>query len=159
MAIDTPRVNGNLYSWASIEAKINGETVHGFTSINYADKRTRTKGYGQGRHHAPRGRSAGKYEVDPVKVKAPKDTMQALRASLAAQAGDSRSYGNVEFELVVQYVEEGNTPITVELSRCVWSGESATDDEGPDPLMEEAEFDCMQIRRNGLTLFDSSGEG
>ena len=95
MAIDQPRVNGNIFSWASIEAKIDGDVVHGFTSIAYADKIETAFAYGQGRTAMPRGRTAGKYVPDPVKLKGPLDTMQALRTTLAARASDGKSYGTV----------------------------------------------------------------
>lgn len=153
---DQIRVNGNLYSWGSIKLKVAGELWHGFTSISYADKRERVKAYGMGRHHAPRGRSSGKYSTDPVKLAAPKSTMQALREFLATLAPDRTSYGNVEFQLVVQYVEPGEVPMNVEIDRCVITGNSTTDEENADPKSEEIEIDCMLIRRNGKTLFDST---
>jgi hypothetical protein len=153
---DEVRVNNNLYSWGSIKLKVAGELFHGFTSVSYADKRERVKAYGMGRHHAPRGRSNGKYSTDPVKLAGPKSTMQALRASLAALAPDRRSYGDVEFMIVVQYVEPGENPLHVEIGRCVLTGNTTTDEENADPKSEEVEIDCMWITRNGLTLFDSS---
>lgn len=155
---DQQRINGNVYSWSSIRLKVGPELFTGFTSISYADKRERVKQYGMGRHHAPRGRSAGKYTVEKVKLAGPKDTIQALRATLAARSPDRRSYGNVEFEIVVQYTEFGNNlePIHVEIERCVLVGNSTGEEESADPLKEEVEIDPMLIRRNGLTLFDSS---
>jgi hypothetical protein len=153
---DQIRVNGNLYSWGSIKCKVAGELFHGFTTISYADKRERVKAYGMGRHHAPRGRSSGKYSTDPVKLAGPKSTMQALRASLALLAPDRVSYGNVEFQLIIQYVEPGEVPMNVEIEGCVITGNSTSDEENADPKNEECEIDCMLIRRNGLTLFDSS---
>ena len=157
---DQVRVNGNSHSWGSIIAKVDGARFYGFTSISFGDKRERVKGYGMGRHHAPRHRSRGKYSTDPVKLVGPKSTIQALRAQLAASASDGTSYGDVEFQLVVQYVEAGvaggEVPMTVEIERCVITANTSSDEEGADPLKEEIEIDCMLIRRNSLTLFDSS---
>lgn len=153
---DEVRINGNQFSWGSIQMKIAGERYHGFTAIAYGDKRERVKAYGMGRHHAPRGRSRGKYSTDPVKVTGWKSSLQALREALAALAFDGVSYGDVEFDIVVQYTEADESPITVEIERCVWTSNPTSEDESPDPLKEEAEFDCMLIRRNGLVLFDSS---
>ncbi len=153
---DQIRVNGNLYSWGSIKLKIDGDLYHGFTSIAYGDKRLRVKGYGMGRHHMPRGRSSGKYETDPVKLGGPKSTIQALRADLARRAPDRKSYGNVEFLIVVQYVEPDEAPMHVEIGRCVLVANSTTDEENADPKAEEVEIDCMWITRNGLTLFDAT---
>lgn len=152
---DEIRVNGNLHSWGSIILKIDGEKYFGFTSISYSDSRERTKGYGMARHHAPRGRSSGKYAVDPVTVTGFKDSVAQVRQALA-DAGDGESFGNVEFQIVVQYVEGDTTPITDELDRCTWSKTTSGSEEGPDPLTEDVEIDCMLIRWNTLTLFDNS---
>jgi hypothetical protein len=157
---DQIRVNGNAYSWGSIAVKIGGEPFYGFTAVSYGDKRERSKGYGMGRHQAPRLRSRGRYTTDPVKLAGPKGTVQELRAMLASSSADGVSYGDVEFLVVIQYVEAtvsgGETPITVELERCVISADVSSDEEGPDFLKDEIELDCMLVRRNGLTLFDSS---
>lgn len=152
---DEIRVNGNLHSWGSIRAKLNDEVFFGFTAINYADARERVKGHGMGRHHAPRGRSRGKYTTEPVALTGFKGSIQQLRQAIA-DAGDGESYGDVEFQVVVQFVEADDTEITDELDRCVWTKNTSNNEEGPDPLTEEIELDCMLIRRNGLVLFDNS---
>ncbi len=152
---DEIRVNGNLHSWGSIILRINDDRYYGFTSINYSDSRERVKGHGMGRHHAPRGRSRGKYTTEPVTLSGFKGSVQQVRQALA-DAGDGESYGDVEFQIVVQYVEDDDTPITDELDRCVWVKNTANNEEGPDPLKDEIEIDCMLIRRNGLVLFDNS---
>lgn len=153
---DALRINGNAVSWGSIELKIDEEKYTGFTSIGFADKRERTKGYSVGKHHAPTRRSRGKYSTDPVKLVGWKSSIQALRAALAAKSKDGKSYGDVDFQIVVQYIEDNEDPQTVEIDHCVWSSNSTSDEESPDPLKEEIELDCMLIRRNGLVLFDAS---
>ena len=157
MAIDTIRVNGNQYSWGSIVLKVDDETLYGFTGLSYNQKRERTKAYGAGAHHAPRGRSAGKYSAE-AKLTGWRGSMQALRAKLAAKASDGASYGNVEFQIVAEYVSNDGSeePITVEVVDCVIASEDISDEEGPDPLKEEIGIDCMYIKKNGLTLFDNS---
>lgn len=154
---DAVRINGNQYSWSSIIFKLGGERFTGFTSISYGDKRERVKAYGMGRHHAPRGRSAGKYSVDPVKVVGWKSSVQALRKALADRSADLKSYGDVTFQGLVQYIEDDESEMTVELDRLVWATNTTGDEESADPLKEEFELDCMLIRRNGLVLFDGSG--
>lgn len=153
---DKTRINGNQYSWGSIIFKLDGERFTGFTAIAYSDKRERVKAYGMGRHHAPRGRSSGKYIPDNVKVTGWKSSVQALREGLAARSSDGISYGNVEFQGLVQYIESDEGEMSVELDRLVWAANNAADDEQPDPLKEDFELDCMLIRRNGLVLFDAS---
>jgi hypothetical protein len=153
---DQIRVNGNLMSWGSITVKVGGARFYGFDLVSYGDKRERAYSYGQGRHHAPRGRSAGKYTPEPVKLRGPKTTMAALRKELADQSSDKKSYGNTECEIVVQFVEPGSSelPICDELQRCVYVGTSASHEESPDPLKEEVELSTMLVLRNGLSLFD-----
>lgn len=149
-------VNNNQISWGSIVFKLDGERYTGFTAISYADKRERVKAYGMGRAHAPRGRSRGKYTVEPVKVTGWKNSVQIFRAALALKSPDGLSYGDVEFEGLVQYIEPSETEINVELNRLVWASNTSSDEENPDPLKEDVEFDAMFIRRNGMTLFTST---
>jgi len=156
---DAARINGNLYSWSSIVFKIGGERWSGLTSINYGDALERVKGYGMGRSHTPRGRSAGKYTTEPVTASGWKDAIQLLRETLAAQASDGVSYGTVEFDVVIQYVESGSDPVVDELLRCVWSKNSAKAEESADPLKEDVEFDVLYIKRNGATLYDARDGG
>lgn len=156
---DQIRINGKMHSWASLKLKAANEVYSGFNSISFGDKRERVKGYGMGRHHAPRGRSAGKYTPEPVKVAGPTGSCEAFRQMLAKLAPDGVSIGDVEFEIQLQYVEtlgSSEVPINVVMERCVLSGDTASHEENPDPLKEELEFDTMRIRRNGLTMFDSS---
>lgn len=157
MAGDPIIVNGNQISWGSIILKLDQQRFTGFTGIAFADKRERVKAYGMGRNHAPRGRSLGKYTIEPVKLTGWKASVQLFREALAAKAVDPKSYGDVEFQTVVQYIEPTEEEITVEIDRCVWLSNTSSDEENPDPLKEEIEFDAMLIRRNGFVLFDQTG--
>jgi len=150
---DNLYVNGSALSWGSFVIKLDGDELRGFTSISYTHKRTRTKGYGTGPSHAPTRRSKGKYEVENVKLKGYKSSMQALRNKLAEVAGSS-SYGDTEFEVLIQGVEANEEPITVQLNRCTWAGTSGALEEGPDLVTEEVDIDCMGVVENGLTLHD-----
>lgn len=152
---DAIRINGAMTSWSSTSLKIAGEPFYGITSISYGDKRTRSKAYGMGRHHAPRGRSAGKYETDNVKIKGPKATIQAIRDFYASKAEDGASYGTPELDWILQFVE-GDEQQTIELEKLCFAEDTSSNEEGADALQEEVGFDCMSIRRNGLTLFDNS---
>lgn len=152
---DAIRVNGNQLSWGSIRCVIDGEPYFGFTSISYADKRERVKAYGMGRHQAPRGRSSGKYTTEAVKLGGWKSSVQTLIQTLATRAPDQISYGNVEFLISTIYSEPGDMNVDILITGCCVIGLSASDEESADPLKEELEIDCLAIRRNGLTLFDS----
>jgi len=149
-------VNGNQISWGSIVLKLDQERFTGFTAISFGDKRERVKAYGMGRAHAPRGRSRGKYTIEPVKLTGWKESVQIFRQALANKAPDLQSYGDIEFQIMVQYIEPSEAEIDIEIERCVWMTNTSNDEENPDPLKEEVEFDAMLIRRNGLLLFDNS---
>lgn len=153
---DQVRINGNLYGFASTSFKIAGERYFGITEISYGDSRERVKGWGMARHHAPMGKSPGKYNTEPVKVKGYLHSLEAIRVALAAQAEDEISYGNTESEVVVQYQEPGLGVGHVQIERCHISKDVTSVTESADPLMGELELDCMLIRRNGKTLFDST---
>lgn len=150
---DSARINRNEYSWASITVKVEGEVFSGFTEITYGHKRTRSKTYGMGRSYAPRGRTSGKYEVDNTTLKGPHDTVMALRDFLASKSESGKSYGDVSFQIVVQYLE-GDEDITVELNDNVIVSESFSQSEGPDGLEVEIELDTMGILVNGMSLHD-----
>jgi hypothetical protein len=156
MASDSIIVNGNQISWGSIVLKLNEERFTGFTGISFSDKRERVKAYGMGRAHAPRGRSRGKYTIEPVKLTGWKESVQIFRQALANLAPDQQSYGDVEFQVLVQYIEPSEAEIDIEIDRCVWMTNTSSDEENPDPLKEEVEFDAMLIRRNNLVLFDNT---
>lgn len=153
---DEKRINGAQVSWGSIKLKVDGETFSGFTSLSYGDKLEVVVGYGMGKHHAPRGRSAGKYIVDPVKLAGPPSTMNALREKLASLSSDGISYGQVDFLIVAQYVEANEVPMTVEIERCRYVATVENREESAELLKDEVEISAMLIRRNGLTLCDSS---
>lgn len=152
---DPISVNNNQHSWGSITIKLRGSVFHGFTDVSFADARERVKAYGMGRHHAPRGRSRGKYTVENCKITGWVGSIQQLRQELAAVAG-GKSYGDVEFQVIVQFYEDDDLPVTIELNRCVWAKNSSSMSEDADPRKEEIELDCMYILRNGLALFDQS---
>lgn len=156
---DPIMVNGNSHSWGSICAKVAGETIFGFNSISWGDKRERVKGTGMGQHQAPTRRSRGKYTCDVIKLKGFRGAVMELRQTLAKLSPVKDSYGDIEFQVVATYFELEEIPIIVVAERVTWQANSATDEEGAELLFEEIELDPMFLRRNGLTLFDNSRIG
>lgn len=153
---DAKRINGNVVSWGSIRVKFDGETFYGFTSLSFGQKRERTYLWGMGKSHAPRGRSRGKYTPDPVKLKGPKSTVEALRAKLALKSPDGVSYGDSEFEIISQYIERGEPEMRVQITNCVITAETSTEEENPDPLQEEIECMPMRVLKNGRSLYSEN---
>lgn len=156
MAIDDVRINGKMYSWSSVITKLDGERIFGLKSISYSDKVERSYGYGQGRHHGPRGQSAGKYTPGPVTMGFEKQTADLVRKKIASKAVGGTSLAGVKFQFTIQYSELGADPITDELVDVRWASIDSKNEEGPDPLYEEAEFTCMRVLWNGIALFDDS---
>lgn len=152
------RINGNMYSFASVTLRVAGTLVSAFKSINYADSRERGMGYGAGRSYGPIGQTSGKYVPEPVTAEIEKHALQDLRRALADQAGGS-SFGSVEFQIVVQYEEPdgagGTRLITDTIERCTWKKNAAKNTESVDANYDEVEFNCMFIKWNGLTLFEA----
>lgn len=158
--IDEKRINGNAFGWASVLFKIGDDRIYGFKAINYKDSRERTPVYGSARHHAPRGMTPGKYSCDPATATVEKETGAAIRASLARQAADGKSFGNVEFEVVVQREEmRGGVPkvITDELHRCTWRETASKSEESAEAEYEEIAFNVTTIDWDGLSLYDATG--
>lgn len=156
---DATRVNGNQISWSSLRIKINDIPYSGITGIDYTDGRERAYAYGTGRHHAPRGKTAGKYTPEPCVITCWKSTAQAIRKDLAAQAADGVSYGNVVFPIVVQWIEPDDSVITDEILECHLTKNEQSTEEGPEGPNEKLTFMPMRIVRNGLALFDATEGG
>lgn len=152
---DSIRVNGNLLSWASLGIKIAGDRYYGFKSIGYSEAIESALVYGMGRHQAPRGRTRGQYTVEPLKLVGEVESLKIIRQALAVKAKDGRSYGTVEFEVFLEAVESDQQSVT-EFLRCKWAKNTGNFEQGPDGLYEEIEVSTLQIRRDGLTLFDAS---
>lgn len=149
------RINGNTLSWGSTICRINGISQNWLTSISYSDKRERAVVYGMGRHHAPRGRTLGKYSVENGKLKGPKGDVQGFLDYLATLSPNGQSFGDSRFDVVLQFIE-AEQAVTVELEDCRVVGVSASDEESAEALQDEVEISIMRVRRNGKTLFDSA---
>jgi len=153
---DTVRINGIQHSWSSVKLTIDDEVFTGVTSIGFADQLGVAQAYGMGKHHAPLGQSAGKYSAEPLKLRMRKSSAQTLREQLAQRSSSGSAYGRVVFAVVLQYLEEDDTAMTVEFEGCRYVKTTDANEESPDPLTEEVEISVQRIRRNGLTLFDES---
>lgn len=156
MSIDQISVNGNAESWGYLVFKFMGQRFWGFTGVEFSDKITEALGYSSGRHHAPTRRSAGKYEIDPVKVTGYPTSLQAFREVLAAFSETGTSYGSVEFEATLQTVLPSGNPLQADFSRCRWISNGASWQEDAEVQKEDFTIQPMRVARNGLVLFDDS---
>lgn len=148
---DTPRINGNVVSWADLSFKLNDERYYGIMEASYGHKRTRTKVYGSG--STPRGRTSGKYEVNEVSITMDVHAYAALTDALAQLSDDGETYGDVEFEGLFQYSYEADGRIfNDELTRLTITGDSNSNSESPDPIKVTVTMDCMELKRDGKRL-------
>lgn len=152
---DELRINGVSHSWGSSKFTLDGENYTGITSISYGDALEVEKGYGMGRAQKPRARSRGKYTPDNLVIKAQRSTAQAILDQLYQTSGN-RGAGLAEVPIVIQFIENEETPITIEIEDARLVKYSASDEEGPAILTDDLEFDVMAIRRNGVTLFEEN---
>jgi hypothetical protein len=159
---DTVRVNGALYDQGSTELKIAGEPVYGYNAVAWSQKRTRVKGYSQGKDRAPKGRTRGKYEVENLKITVYRKTASEIKKLFASRASDGQSYGNPDdVPIVFQYIEDesNQAPVLVEFIDCAVASDGGNSEEdGPD--MVEMEFDYMRLDETidgqKVTLYDAS---
>lgn len=150
-------VNGNLYSWSSTIFTIGTERFTGLTSVSYGQKRARTHGWGMSKAHKPRGRTAGKYTPEPLKIKCYPDTAQDIRTYLRSLSTDGRSYGNVSVDASLQLYEPTLGEIYRLFIGAALESETQSHEESADAVQEEWEFSIMAIMTDGLgTLYDSS---
>lgn len=152
---DPRHVPGNELSWGSIKFYLRDVPYTGITSLSGGDKRERQYGFGLGVHHGPSRRSRGKYTPEPLKCTGFKRAIQIMREALAAESETGTSYGDVVFDVVEQYTENGDS-ITVEYIDCVWTENAHSHEENPDPLKEDFAAMPMRVKRNGLVLYDDS---
>jgi hypothetical protein len=149
---DAVLINGLQHSWTSTECKIDGEKYAGLTKISWEQSIEEAMSRGQGPF--PRGRSRGRYVPGTVSITMAKSSAQALKVALAAKSRSGRAWGTVIFPITLQYLEPGDTPITVEFVDCRLLKSTSANEEGADPSQEDLEISAMRILENGLTAMD-----
>lgn len=155
--IDSPRVNGDIYGWASISVTIDGNLVSGLTAVNWSETFEQGKQWGLGKGRAPRGRTAPKYDCEGS-IEMPADTAQQIRKLLQLKNGNPNGWVRQSFDVVVQFSESilsGQDPQIVELLNCRCASAKRDNAEGTDASMESWDLSIMDIRTNGVTAHDS----
>lgn len=152
---DQIRVNGNIHGYGSITLKRNGKKYYGFKAAEFGDTRKRGKVAGMNKSQTYRGRTRGKYETEPGKLSGPVSTVQAFLDDIAADSADGKSFGDPEFEVTIQFVEDDDKPVTIVLEQCVIDGVKDSHDESVEAAMQELSIDYMRVTRNGKYLYSS----
>ena len=143
-----PLVNGYRHSWASIEVKLNGQIFYA-TSVNYSRKRNRT--IVRENHPDPVGKTIGanEYSADLEMLLAEYNALQAGLIAAANQQGLNGGYGDVFFQVVVQYSENGLDTVTDTIDGCTMDSTEASNAEGTDPTKRKFELSPLKIKFGG----------
>lgn len=154
MADSFRRIHGKTFDAGSTILTIGGEKYEGWKSIKGGQKRTRVKAGGISRARRARVRTAGMYEAEDLVISMLKSSAQDLRDDLCRVSG-SRSYGDAEVTIVMQFVEDGVRTVVETYEQCAMVSDGTTVDDNADPLYEDVTFSVMGVRRNGKTLYSA----
>jgi hypothetical protein len=147
---DLIRINDTFHSWESVSLEIDGDPWNGFTGIDWEQARTRTLVYGARKDGKPLGRTSGKYEPKPISMTWLRSSWNLLCEYLSIEG--LGSYGDAEFDITLQYEEEGDIQ-TIAFLKCTIDNEKDGNQEGTDALTTDATIGTLDITRNGLSLY------
>lgn len=139
-----PLINGYRYSWASVEAKVAGQ-VYYLTSVNYSRKRNRTMVRVNHPDPISKTRGSNDYSADGEFLLSEFNALQAALIAQANQQGLNGGYGDVFFQIVVQYSENGLDTITDTINGCTLDSTEASNAEGTDATKRKVEFNPLKI--------------
>ncbi|MCK5712551.1 MAG: hypothetical protein KAI25_07540 [Hyphomicrobiaceae bacterium] len=138
---DYPKINGQIYSFASTEIKIGAAIYTGLTDISY--NQTLEPGIFRGTRPEKLARTIGEHNVEGsftmVKVE-----YQELIAAL----GDG--YMQTPFDITVTYAETNSPIVTDVLTACRITSEEDSHSQGTDALVVACDLDIIKMTRNGL---------
>jgi hypothetical protein len=139
-----PLVNGVRHSWASVEANVNGQ-IYYLTSINYSRKRTRNMVMVN--HPDPVGKTRGnnEYSADGEFLLVESNNLQQALIQQSFANGGNGGYGDVFFQIVVSYTENGLDTITDVILGCTLDSTEASNSQGNDPTKRKHEFNPLKI--------------
>ena len=143
-----PQVNSVRHSWASVEVKVAGLIFYA-TGVNYSRKRNRT--LVRVNHPDPVGKTRGsnEYTGDLEMLLAEFNALQAALIAQATQQGLNGGYGDVSFDVVVQYTENGLDTVTDTLKGCTMDSTEASNAEGSEPSKRKFELAPLKILFQG----------
>ncbi len=153
-----PLLNGNRHSFVSTEFRFKAPAIantqagnalslalRGYKSANYS--RTRSRSYVRGNHPDPLGKTRGtnEYKGDCEWYLAEFNVIQAQLQALAGQG-----YGDVYFDIVITYSENGFDVITDTILGCTLDTTEASNAEGNDATVRKMELNPLKVLFNGL---------
>ena len=146
--IQYPLTNGVRHSWASVEIKLAGQIFY-ITAVNYARKRNRTIVRENHPDPVAKTRGANEYSADVELLLSEYTGLQAALISQASQQGLNGGYGDVFFQVVVSYSENGLDTITDTILGCTMDSTESYNTEGTDPSKRKIDLQPLKILYNG----------
>ncbi len=140
-ALAIPLVRGVRHGFSSIELKMNGLLFVGFKSINYSRTRTRSQVRGNSPDPIAKTRGENDYKCDCEVYLAEWNLFQK-------QLKDG--YGDVFFNILVTYGENGFDTISDEIIGCTMDTTESSNSQGPDALVRKMEFSPLKIKFDGI---------
>lgn len=115
-----PLINGNLYSWASIEFNVAGININGITSIEYDEEEETEMVYGAGKR--PVGRATGNINTEGSITLQMEEIQRLQELSV-----DGRLQSIEPFSIIVSYLKRNGDTAADTLRECVFvnNGRSA----------------------------------
>ncbi len=126
-----PKVNGNYYSFASIEIDVKGRKIKGITDISYDDGLD--PGMARGTSPIPLAHTQGDYEANASMEMFRKDFDE-----LVTLLGDG--YGEVEFPITATYASRGMPTVTDRLPAVRIKKVDNSNSQGNDPTKIKLEL-------------------
>ncbi len=139
-----PLINGNAYSFASIEIDVGGRKIKGIKDLSYDDGLD--PGMARGTSPIPLAHTQGDYEANASMEMFRKDFDE-----LCALLGDG--YCEVEFPITVTYASRGMPTVTDRLPAVRIKKVDNSNSQGNDPTAVKLELAVLSpIVRNGRTI-------
>lgn len=146
--ISYPLVNGVRHSWASVEVKVAGQ-IFFVTSVNYSRKRNRTMVRENHPDPVAKTKGSNEYSADIEMLLAEFNALQAALIQQANQQSLNGGYGDVFFQVVVSYTENGLDTVTDSILGCTMDSTEASNSEGTDPTKRKIDLAPLKILYNG----------
>lgn len=143
---DIPGVNGNRFSWVSIECSIDGVTFTNLMEINYSTTIERADVYGTGPQKVGRTRGRANHEAS---LTFHKEAARNFQQQLGAGWADKT------FNVTVNYADDGNEIVSDSLEGCKVGGFEDSHSDGTEALTVTVPLSVFDIKYNGLSAFAS----
>lgn len=143
-----PLRNGFRHSWASIEVKVAGRVFYA-TAVNYKRTRNRTKVRANAVDPIAKTRGSNDYDADLEMLLAEYNQLVQELVNQANQQGLNGGYGDVMFDVIVQYTENNLDTITDSILGCTLDSTEASNAEGTDPSKRKFDLNPLKILYGG----------